>query len=98
MGTKQLYNDNLRKLPNEYGDVSVTLYTGQSVVYLSFGCFSPNGIFELFTTSMGLSFTWRCPVAPYMIPSNTATQFAVFRESLRIGLLRSCICIFIAVI
>ena len=23
MGTKQLYNDNLRKLPNEYGDVSV---------------------------------------------------------------------------
>ena len=23
MGLKQLYNDNLRKLPNEYGDVSV---------------------------------------------------------------------------
>ena len=23
MGIKQLYNDNLRKLPNEYGDVSV---------------------------------------------------------------------------
>ena len=22
MGIKQLYNDNLRKLPNEYGDVS----------------------------------------------------------------------------
>ena len=25
MGIKQLYNDNLRKLPNEYGDVSVML-------------------------------------------------------------------------
>ena len=23
MGIKQLYNDNLRKVPNEYGDVSV---------------------------------------------------------------------------
>ena len=23
MGIKQLYNDNVRKLPNEYGDVSV---------------------------------------------------------------------------
>ena len=23
MGIKQLYNDNLRRLPNEYGDVSV---------------------------------------------------------------------------
>ena len=23
MGRQQLYNDNLRKLPNEYGDVSV---------------------------------------------------------------------------
>ena len=23
MGIKQLYNENLRKLPNEYGDVSV---------------------------------------------------------------------------
>ena len=23
MGIKQLYDDNLRKLPNEYGDVSV---------------------------------------------------------------------------
>ena len=23
MGIQQLYNDNLRKLPNEYGDVSV---------------------------------------------------------------------------
>ena len=26
MGIKQLYNDNLRKLPNEYGDVSVMSY------------------------------------------------------------------------
>ena len=26
MGIKQLYNDNLRKLPNEYGDVSVMQY------------------------------------------------------------------------
>ena len=25
MGLKQLYNDNLRKLPNEYGDVSVMI-------------------------------------------------------------------------
>ena len=25
MGIKQLYNDNLRKSPNEYGDVSVML-------------------------------------------------------------------------
>ena len=27
MGIKQLYNDNLRKLPNEYGDVSVMLHS-----------------------------------------------------------------------
>ena len=26
MGIKQLYNDNLRKLPNKYGDVSVMFY------------------------------------------------------------------------
>ena len=26
MGIKQLYNDNLRKLPNEYGDVFVMIY------------------------------------------------------------------------
>ena len=26
MGIKQLYNDNLRKLPNEYVDVSVMIY------------------------------------------------------------------------
>ena len=25
MGIKQLYNDKLRKLPNEYGDVSVMI-------------------------------------------------------------------------
>ena len=25
MGIKQLFNDNLRKLPNEYGDISVML-------------------------------------------------------------------------
>ena len=28
MGIKQLYNDNLRKLPNKYGDVSVMLFSG----------------------------------------------------------------------
>ena len=27
MGIKQLYNDNLRKLPNEYGDVSVMSFS-----------------------------------------------------------------------
>ena len=27
MGIQQLYNDNLRKLPNEYGDVSVMIAT-----------------------------------------------------------------------
>ena len=26
MGIKQLYNDNLRKLPNKYGDVSVMAF------------------------------------------------------------------------
>ena len=26
MGIKHLYNDNLRKLPNEYGDVSVMMF------------------------------------------------------------------------
>ena len=40
MGIKQLYNDNLRKLPNEYEDVSVmigpmgdSVRFGQSLVY-----------------------------------------------------------------
>ena len=32
MGIKQLYNDNLRKLPNEYGVVSVMLKNGGNVV------------------------------------------------------------------
>ena len=31
MGIKLLYNDNLRKLPNEYGDVSVMLSKLDSV-------------------------------------------------------------------
>ena len=30
MGIKQLYNDNLRKLPNEYGDVSVMAHAQPS--------------------------------------------------------------------
>ena len=30
MGIKQLYNDNLRKLPNEYGDVSVMVQLSAS--------------------------------------------------------------------
>ena len=30
MGIKQLYNDNLQKLPNEYGDVSVVQSLPQS--------------------------------------------------------------------
>ena len=34
MGIKQLYNDNLRKLPNEYGDVSVM--NGADVVFILF--------------------------------------------------------------
>ena len=37
MGIKQLYNDNLRKFPNEYGDVSVMLlrpYTKHVTSYL----------------------------------------------------------------
>ena len=31
MGIKQLYNDNLRKIPNEYGDVSVMLLLVRAV-------------------------------------------------------------------
>ena len=27
MGIQQLYNDNLRKLPNEYGDISIMNYS-----------------------------------------------------------------------
>ena len=34
MGIKQLYNDNLRKLPNEYGDVSV-MSCLRSLIWLS---------------------------------------------------------------
>ena len=29
MGIKQLYNDNLRKLPNKYGDVSIMIYANK---------------------------------------------------------------------
>ena len=32
MGIKQLYNDNLRKLPNEYGDVSVMVFWTHQIV------------------------------------------------------------------
>ena len=33
MGIKQLYNDNLGKLPNEYGDVSVIVSSVQFNVF-----------------------------------------------------------------
>ena len=33
MGIKQLYNYNVRKLPNEYGDVSV-MYTFLMILYM----------------------------------------------------------------
>ena len=33
MGIKQLYNDNLRKLPNEYGDVSVMMIHTTGFIY-----------------------------------------------------------------
>ena len=36
MGIKQLYNDNLRKLPNEYGDVSVMFFNSQPQSSVSF--------------------------------------------------------------
>ena len=36
MGINQLYNDNLRKLPNEYEDVSVMTYIG-SVLFRTSG-------------------------------------------------------------
>ena len=40
MSIKQLYNDNLRKLPNEYGDVSVMPIFGcLKSVSLSIDCF-----------------------------------------------------------
>ena len=41
MGIKQLYNDNLRKLPNEYGDVSVmvTELTKGASLYLKISLF-----------------------------------------------------------
>ena len=34
MGIKQLYNDNLRKLPNEYGDVSVMVIIKRMYVFV----------------------------------------------------------------
>ena len=34
MGIKQLYNDNLRKLPNKYGDVSVMVFAGRTLILL----------------------------------------------------------------
>ena len=33
MGIKQLYNDNLRKLPKKYGDVSVMCFHGVNVIF-----------------------------------------------------------------
>ena len=36
MGLKQLYNDNLRKLPKEYGDVSVTDESCIPKVFITF--------------------------------------------------------------
>ena len=42
MGIKQLYNDNLRKLPNEYGDVSVMfrpVFNAKQVIHLAYFCF-----------------------------------------------------------
>ena len=39
MGIKQLYNDNLRKLPNEYGDVSA-MYIFFNWIRISFKTFT----------------------------------------------------------
>ena len=39
MGIKQLYNDNLRKLPNEYGDVSVMIVVSLGSVKTKFSFF-----------------------------------------------------------
>ena len=36
MGIKQLYNDNLRKLPNEYGDVSIMRNLASFFMYYAF--------------------------------------------------------------
>ena len=33
MGIKQLYNDNLRKLPNEYGDFSVMYKVNKEIEF-----------------------------------------------------------------
>ena len=41
MDIKQLYNDNLRKLPNEYGDVSVMVLSFQ-VLLLPLGTLLPS--------------------------------------------------------
>ena len=45
MGIKQLYNDNLRKLPNEYGDVSVMFdkFGSGSICNLTAGCLMASG-------------------------------------------------------
>ena len=45
MGIKYLYNDNLRKLPNEYGDVSVMQI---AKIFLLFGSINIFLIVEIF--------------------------------------------------
>ena len=40
MGIKQLYNDNLRKLPKEYGDVSVMLAEFHLLLYCEYASIS----------------------------------------------------------
>ena len=55
MGIKQLYNDNLRKLPNEYGDVSVMgellEFDISDVVWIYFRC--PDKLFIIFCQYFG---------------------------------------------
>ena len=45
MGIKQLYNDNLRNLPNEYGDVSV-MYNLKKITPLF--CFKTHVLYIIF--------------------------------------------------
>ena len=44
MGIKQLYNDNLRKLPNEYGDVFVMSKKGHGKVFVKRALLPVRGI------------------------------------------------------
>ena len=84
MGIKQLYNDNLRKLPNEYGDVSVMTFRLRQILQnfsLGTKCnrFTPAHVFIHIVYSYRtrqIRASYAMKLGAYLFPAN---QISIFK-------------------